>query len=218
MVWPSHSPENALGTGRVPKKSAGRLAVKGLLPPAFSTDRGIGANNGARRVTRRVAQLEGSRVFIYKIILFTPLRRRLLEVLEERRPLLVLLDAGEDHLRALDELLRVREPLVHRLVVPRHAAPRHGAAEGEARRRAGRAAEDAVQVRALLVRAAGLDRVALAAPAYGARMVSRSLRSLLSASQNVFRPRDCGAAAALGLEDLRALVALAHWSPLLFVP
>ena len=101
----------------------------------------------------------------YKIILFTPLRRRLLEVLEERRPLLVLLDAGEDHLRALDELLRVREPLVHRLVVPRHAAPRHGAAEGEARRRAGRAPEDAVQVRALLVRAAGLDRVALAAPA-----------------------------------------------------
>ena len=108
----------------------------------------------------------------YKIILFTPLRRRLLEVLEQRRPLLVLLDAGEDHLRAFDEFLRVREPLVHRLVVPRHAAPRHGAAEGEARRRAGRAAEDAVQVRALLVRAAGLDRVALAAPARVRRLTA----------------------------------------------
>ena len=101
----------------------------------------------------------------YKIILFTPLRRRLLEVLEERRPLLVLLDAGKHHLRALDEFLGVREPLVHRLVVPRHAAPGHGAAEPEARRRAGRPPEDAVQIRALLVRAAGLDRVALAAPA-----------------------------------------------------
>ena len=153
----------------------------------------------------------------YKIILFTPLRRRLLEVLEQRRPLLVLLDAGKHHLRALDEFLGVREPLVHRLVVPRHAAPRHGAAEGEARRRAGRAPEDAVQVRALLVRAAGLDRVALAAPAYDARMVSQSLRSLLSTAQNVFRTRNCGAAAALGLEDLRALVALAHWSLRLFV-
>ena len=153
----------------------------------------------------------------YRIILFTPLRRRLLEVLEQRRPLLVLLDTGKHHLRPFDEFLGVREPLVHRLVVPRHAAPGHGAAEAEARRRAGRAPEDAVEVRALLVRAAGLDRVALAAPAYGARMVSRSLRSLLSASQNVFRPRDCGAAAALGLEDLRALVALAHWSLRLFV-
>ena len=101
----------------------------------------------------------------YKIILFTPLRRRLLEVLEERRPLLVLLDAGKHHLRALDEFLGVREPLVHGLVVPRHAASGHGAAEPEARRRAGRPPEDAVQVRALLVRAAGLDRVALAAPA-----------------------------------------------------
>ena len=121
----------------------------------------------------------------YKIILFTPLRRRLLEVLEQRRPLLVLLDAGEDHLRAFDEFLRVREPLVHRLVVPRHAAPRHGAAEGEARRRAGRAPEDAVQVRALLVRAAGLDRVALAAPAYDARMVSRSPRSRLSTARRM---------------------------------
>ena len=108
----------------------------------------------------------------YKIILFTPLRRRLLEVLEERRPLLVLLDAGEDHLRAFDEFLRVREPLVHRLVVPRHAAPGHGAAEAEARRRAGRAPEDAVQVRALLVRAAGLDRVALAAPARVRRLTA----------------------------------------------
>ena len=152
----------------------------------------------------------------YKIILFTPLRRRLLEVLEERRPLLVLLDAGEDHLRAFNELLRVREPLVHRLVVPRHAAPRHGAAEGEARRRAGRAAEDAVQVRALLVRAAGLDRVALAAPARVRIYHAYRCAALLSASQNVFRPRDCGAAAALGLEDLRALVALAHWSLLRF--
>ena len=129
----------------------------------------------------------------YKIILFTPLRRRLLEVLEQRRPLLVLLDAGEDHLRAFNELLRVREPLVHRLVVPRHAAPRHGAAEGEARRRAGRAAEDAVQVRALLVRAAGLDRVALAAPAYDARMVSRSLRSLLSTARRMSSVREIAA-------------------------
>ena len=68
----------------------------------------------------------------YKIILFTPLRRRLLEVLEQRRPLLVLLDAGEYHLRPFDEFLGVREPLVHRLVVPRHAAPGHRAAEPEA--------------------------------------------------------------------------------------
>ena len=80
----------------------------------------------------------------YKIILFTPLRRRLLEVLEERRPLLVLLDAGKHHLRPFDEFLGVREPLVHRLVVPRHAAPRDRAAEAEARRRAGRAPEDAM--------------------------------------------------------------------------
>ena len=145
------------------------------------------------------------------------LRRRLLEVLEQRRPLLVLLDAGEDHLRAFNELLRVREPLVHRLVVPRHAAPRHGAAEGEARRRAGRAAEDAVQVRALLVRAAGLDRVALAAPARVRRLYTRGLSIPLNSAQNVFRLCDCGAAAALGLEDLRALVALAHWSLRLFV-
>ena len=108
----------------------------------------------------------------YKIILFTPLRRRLLEVLEERRPLLVLLDAGKHHLRALDEFLGVREPLVHRLVVPRHAAPGHGAAEPEARRRAGRPPEDAVQIRALLVRAAGLDRVALAAPARVRRLTA----------------------------------------------
>ena len=128
----------------------------------------------------------------YKIILFTPLRRRLLEVLEERRPLLVLLDAGEDHLRAFDEFLRVREPLVHRLVVPRHAAPRHGAAEGEARRRAGRAAEDAVQVRALLVRAAGLDRVALAAPARVRRLTAAASRAASTPSTRVsVRAEDC---------------------------
>ena len=166
----------------------------------------------------RMRYISSSNMKSYKIILFTPLSRRLLEVLEQRRPLLVLLDAGEDHLRALDELLRVREPLVHRLVVPRHAAPRHGAAEGEARRRAGRAPEDAVQVRALLVRAAGLDRVALAAPARVRGYYRRASWSLLStARRNVFRTCDCGAAAALGLEDLRALVALAHWSLRLFV-
>ena len=125
----------------------------------------------------------------YKIILFTPLRRRLLEVLEQRRPLLVLLDTGKHHLRPFDEFLGVREPLVHRLVVPRHAAPRHGAAEAEAWGRPGGTPEDAVEVRALLVRAAGLDRVALAASAFvlgvyarvvatpSARvLVSRSLR------------------------------------------
>ena len=120
----------------------------------------------------------------YKIILFTPLRRRLLEVLEQRRPLLVLLDTGKHHLRPFDEFLGVREPLVHRLVVPRHAAPRHGAAEGEARRRAGRPPEDAVQVRALLVRAAGLDRVALAAPAR-VRRLSRVVDSLLSTARRM---------------------------------
>ena len=108
----------------------------------------------------------------YKIILFTPLRRRLLEVLEERRPLLVLLDACKHHLRALDEFLGVREPLVHRLVVPRHAAPGHGAAEPEAWGRPGGTPEDAVEVRALLVRAAGLDRVALAAPARVRRLTA----------------------------------------------
>ena len=113
----------------------------------------------------------------YKIILFTPLRRRLLEVLEERRPLLVLLDTGKHHLRALDEFLGVREPLVHGLVVPRHAASGHGAAEPEARRRAGRPPEDAVQIRALLVRAAGLDRVALAAPARVRRLTAAASRA-----------------------------------------
>ena len=159
----------------------------------------------------------------YKIILFTPLRRRLLEVLEERRPLLVLLDAGKHHLRPFDEFLGVREPLVHRLVVPRHAAPGHGAAEAEARRRAGRAPEDAVEVRALLVRAAGLDRVALAAPARVRRLTAAASRAASTPSTRISACRrllvsGCGAAAALGLKDLRALVALAHWSLLLFVP
>ena len=129
----------------------------------------------------------------YKIILFTPLRRRLLEVLEQRRPLLVLLDTGKHHLRPFDEFLGVREPLVHRLVVPRHAAPRHGAAEAEAWGRPGGTPEDAVEVRALLVRAAGLDRVALAAPAYDARMVSRSLRSLLSTARRMSSVREIAA-------------------------
>ena len=128
----------------------------------------------------------------YKIILFTPLRRRLLEVLEERRPLLVLLDAGKHHLRALDEFLGVREPLVHRLVVPRHAAPGHGAAEPEARRRAGRPPEDAVQIRALLVRAAGLDRVALAAPARVRRLTAAASRAASTPSTRVsVRAEDC---------------------------
>ncbi len=128
----------------------------------------------------------------YKIILFTPLRRRLLEVLEERRPLLVLLDAGKHHLRAFDEFLRVREPLVHRLVVPRHAAPRHGAAEAEAWGRPGGTPEDAVEVRALLVRAAGLDRVALAAPARVRRLTAAASRAASTPSTRVsVRAEDC---------------------------
>ena len=108
----------------------------------------------------------------YKIILFTPLRRRLLEVLEQRRPLLVLLDAGKHHLRALDEFLGVREPLVHRLVVPRLVAPGHGGADLVEWGGPGGTPEDAVEVRALLVRAAGLDRVALAAPARVRRLTA----------------------------------------------
>lgn len=95
------------------------------------------------------------------------LRRRLQEVLEERLPLLVLFDAREDHLRPLDELLGVREPLVHGVLIPGYAAARNRAGEREAVGRAGGPPEDPVQVRALLVRAARLDGVALAAPAVG---------------------------------------------------
>ena len=73
----------------------------------------------------------------YKIILFTPLRRRLLEVLEQRRPLLVLLDTGKHHLRPFDEFLRYlqqttsesRAPINLHEVISRRRCGRAGSVE-----------------------------------------------------------------------------------------
>ena len=81
--------------------------------------------------------------------------------------LVLLLDAGEDHLGALDVLLRRKEVVEEGLVLPDDARILVGLRVRVAGGLAGLAAEEAVEVRALLVRAARLDGVALAAPAVG---------------------------------------------------
>merc|ERR550537_1844912 len=91
----------------------------------------------------------------------TPESARLLHVRDEVPALALLLHAGEDHLRPRDVLLRVDQVLEHVLVAPDDAAVLVRVAVAEARGLAARAAKDAVQVRALLHRAAVLDGVAL---------------------------------------------------------
>ncbi len=80
------------------------------------------------------------------------------------RPLRLLLEAGEHHLRAGDVLLRVGEVLVERVVVPRDSLALVGIRVGEAGGLSGLPADHAVEVRAHLVLAALLGGVALGAP------------------------------------------------------
>merc|ERR1740121_1534711 len=82
---------------------------------------------------------------------------------DEVGSLLVLLDAGEDHLRPRDVLLGVDQVLEHVLVRPHNPRVLVGLGVGEALAGAGGAAHDAPQGRALLRVAALLDGVALSA-------------------------------------------------------
>ena len=165
----------------------------------------------------------------YKIILFTPLRRRLLEVLEERRPLLVLLDAGKHHLRALDEFLGFVSHLS--IVSSSHVTPLPDTAPLKPKPGAVPAARPKTPWRfgpCLCAPPASIVwhwlhlRLCSEFMHAWSRRHRRAYWSLdrcaALLSQRAQKVSGCGAAAALGLEDLRALVALAHWSLLLFVP
>ena len=74
--------------------------------------------------------------------------------------------------RTLDKLLRHLQPGVHGLVVPGHVRILEGSGVVVALDLARLVPKNAVEVRALLVRAAGLDRVALAAPARVRRLTA----------------------------------------------
>jgi len=86
-----------------------------------------------------------------------------LHVSDDVAALLVLLQAGENHLGARDVLLRVDQVLEEVLVGPDDARALVGLGELVALRLAALAAEHAVEVGAVLVRAARVARVALRA-------------------------------------------------------
>ena len=98
-----------------------------------------------------------------KVLLLLRLGSGGLEVGDEVISLLLLLEAGEDHLGAGDVLLGVDEVLHQRVRAPRDAGALVGLGVGEAFLGAGVAAEEAVEVRDLLVGAALLHGVALRA-------------------------------------------------------
>ena len=85
------------------------------------------------------------------------------QVRDELLALLRLLDAREDHLRALDVLLRRQQIVEERVLAPNNARVFIGVREGVARGLAGLPPEDAVEVRPLLVRASTFHGVALRA-------------------------------------------------------
>ena len=88
---------------------------------------------------------------------------RVLEVRDELLALLGLLDAGKHHFGSFNILLRREQVVEERVLAPDDATVLVRVAERVAGRLAGLPPKDAVQVRALLVRAAGLDGVALTA-------------------------------------------------------
>eukprot|EP00968_Pinguiococcus_pyrenoidosus_P014535 scaffold1311_cov256-Pinguiococcus_pyrenoidosus.AAC.56 len=86
-----------------------------------------------------------------------------LEVGDEVIAVLLLLQAGEDHLRALDVLLRCEQVVEQGVLGPQHTRLLVGRRVGVAFYRPRRAAEQAVEVGPLLVSSSLLDRVALRA-------------------------------------------------------
>lgn len=143
----------------------------------------------------------------------TPCRRlrgRLPEEGDHVGALLRLLEAGEGHLGARDVLLRVLEVVEERVVVPDDALIPVGLCVRVALDRAGRAAEEAVQV------GAGLGRSALREGEARARGGSRSARALGAWSRGHAARRGVAAhrvvrvaGRALDLEDLGARLGVA---------